>query len=607
MNATLRHRGPDDEGIYRNGNVGLAMRRLSIIDVAGGHQPICNEDETKWIVFNGEIYNHQGLRKELESRGHSFRTKTDTEAILHLYEEKKEDCVKDLNGMFAFAIWDERERSLFLARDRLGIKPLYYYHGNDPFIFGSEIKAISAAGVGQPELDFEALYHYLTYLYIPAPHTIYKNVRKLEPGHHLRLKDGKLEIKKYWTLRYHVVERFTEKSCLERLEALLADAVQIRLMSEVPLGAFLSGGIDSSTIVHFMHRLGEQKVKTFSIGFPAGEPHNELDHARKAARHLGTDHHEMIVEPHAVKILPEVIGFLDEPMADSSVIPTYLLSKFTREWVTVALAGDGGDELFAGYERYLAIQAVLKYEKVPLWIREALSKVIGLTGETEQKEGSRARLRRALGDLDRGYEETFLRWITNFNGSLMERLCTPELKAHMVDIRPHDLARSYLNSRFEGDVPHPLNRMLHFETKAYLPDDLLVKVDRMSMAHSLEVRVPFLDHRVVEFVATIPPSFKIKGFMTKYILKRLMSKYLPEDIVYRRKQGFVPPLKDWLRNELRELVKDALLDRRARERGFFLPHRIEQLLNDHQNGKREFHFQIWVLLTLELWCRQYLD
>jgi len=605
MNAVLAHRGPDDDGFYVDGPVGLGMRRLSIIDVAGGHQPIPNEDECLWIVYNGEIYNHLEIRKELEAKGHTFRTRTDTETILHLYEEMGAACVTRLNGMFAFAIWDGRNRRLFLARDRLGIKPLYCYRDGEKFLFASEIKAILAAEDLELHLDLEALYHYLTYLYIPAPYTIYREIRKLMPGHCMTAAEGQLEVAQYWDLSYEVDHTLTERVCLDRLDALLADAVKIRLMSEVPLGAFLSGGIDSSTIVHFMTEPSDRRVKTFSIGFPGGEPYSELRYAASAADRIGTDHHELMVTPNAVKLLPEVIRSLDEPMADSSAIPTYLLSKFTREYVTVALSGDGGDELFAGYERYLPIQAALQYERIPSQVRRfILSPLIHLTEEKEQKEGYWARLRRGLGDLDRGAEETFLRWITNFNADLIETLCTEDLREAFRSFSPHALARSYLHENFRGDG-YPLNRMLHFETRAYLPDDLLVKVDRMSMAHSLEVRVPLLDHRLVEFAAAMPPTFKLRGWTTKYIFKKLMARYLPREVVYKKKQGFVPPMREWFRDELKEMARDVLLSTDARSRGFFVPTQVERLLDEHQSGAREFHYQIWVLLVLELWCRDY--
>lgn len=607
MNAVLAHRGPDDEGFYLDGPVGLAMRRLSIIDVTGGHQPIPNEDKTVWIVYNGEIYNHLEIRKELEAKGHAFTTHTDTETILHLYEEMGKECVTRLNGMFAFAIWDERDRTLFLARDHLGIKPLYYYRDEKKLLFASEMKGLLQAEDVKLHLDLEALYYYLTYLYIPAPYTIYREIRKLMPGHCMTVSDGQLDITQYWDLCYSVDHTLTEAACMERLDALLSDAVKIRLMSEVPLGAFLSGGIDSSTIAHFMTASSDRKVKTFSIGFPGGEPYSELRYAAAAAAHIGTDHHDLVVTPNAVELLPEVIRSLDEPMADSSAIPTYLLSKFTREHVTVALSGDGGDELFAGYERYLPIQAALQYERIPSFVRGSIfSPLIHLTKEMEQKEGYWARFRRGLGDLDRGSEETFLRWITNFNANLIETLCTKELRETFHSFSPHAMARSYLHETFRGDG-YPLNRMLHFETRMYLPDDLLVKVDRMSMAHSLEVRVPLLDHRLVEFAATMPPEFKLRRWTTKYILKKRMARYLPPEVVYRKKQGFVPPLRKWFRNELKEMARDVLLSTKARSRGFFVPAQIERLLNEHQSGAREFHYQIWALLVLELWCENYMD
>lgn len=605
MNGTIRHRGPDDAGVYADGRAGMAMRRLSIIDVAGGHQPIGNEDGTVWIVYNGEIYNYRTLREDLAAKGHTFKTRTDTETILHAYETYGRRCVDYLNGMFAFAVWDMKMQRLFIARDRLGIKPLYYDHNPERLVFGSEIKPLLASGHIQTDLDIEGLYQYLTYLYIPAPSTIYTSVKKLPPGHTLTWQDGRITVEPYWDVSYAVDPATTETAALERLEALLTDAVRIRLMSEVPLGAFLSGGVDSSSVVAFMTRALDRPVETFSIGFPGEGPYNELSDARLAARHLGTNHHEMVVEPDAVALMPEIIEYLDEPMGDSSVVPTYLLSKFTRERVTVALAGDGGDELFAGYERYKPVRASLYYDRLPAFIRKRLMPpLLRLVPEVEQKDTLPARLRRIAGDLDRGYQATFLRWITNFNPDTVARLCAPELRSLFSRFDPYRPAHAYLDGA--GDV-HPLNRLLRFETKIYLSDDLLMKVDRMSMAHSLEVRVPLIDYRIVEFTATLPPEMKLKAFTTKYLFKTLAGRYLPREIVRKRKQGFVPPLREWFRNELGDLARDALLDRTARDRGFFVPEQIETMLDEHRSGVRSFHYQIWVLLTFEMWCRRYLD
>jgi asparagine synthase (glutamine-hydrolysing) len=603
MNETIRHRGPDDAGAHIDGPAGLAMRRLSIIDVAGGRQPMHNEDGSVWIVFNGEIYNYRTLREELAGQGHAFVTQSDTETIVHAYEEYGPGCVAKLNGMFAFAIWDARLRRLMLARDRLGIKPLYYDHNPDRLVFGSEIKPLLASEHVRRDLDFEGLYQYLTYLYIPAPSTIYAGVKKLPAGHTLLWQDGRITVSPYWDVAYRVDPSITEAAAVERLEGLMEDAVRIRLMSEVPLGAFLSGGVDSGSVVAFMTRAMDRPVETFSIGFPVEGPYNELDDARRVAAHLGTAHHEMVVTPDAVDLMPQIITHLDEPMADASVVPTYLLSKFARGRVTVALAGDGGDELFAGYERYMPVQAGLWYDRLPGFIRKGLIRpVVRRIPEVEQKDALPARLRRMAGDLDRGYQATFLRWITSFNPAVIARLCTPALQDRFRPFDPHRTARAYLDG---GESP--LNRLLRFETKVYLPDDLLMKVDRMSMAHGLEVRVPLIDYRLVEFAAALPPALKLKGFTTKYLFKKMAARYLPKETVQKRKQGFVPPLHAWLRGPLGGFARDVLLDRTARSRGFFASHEIETMLDEHQAGRRSFHHQLWVLLTFELWCRRYLD
>ncbi|MBM3264721.1 MAG: asparagine synthase (glutamine-hydrolyzing) [candidate division Zixibacteria bacterium] len=603
MNDTIRHRGPDDDGIHTDGSAGLAMRRLSIIDVAGGHQPIGNENGRVVIVFNGEIYNYRALRDELIAKGHVFATNSYTETIVHAYEEYGEDCVPKLNGMFAFAIWDARKRRLFIARDRLGIKPLYYSHTPDCIVFGSEIKPLLASGEVAVELDYEGLYHYLTYLYIPAPATIYTQIKKLPPGHTLTWEAGHLTIRPYWDYIYQIDPTITENEALERLDVLLQDAVRIRLMSEVPLSAFLSGGVDSSSVVAYMTRAMDRPVETFSIGFPVQGPYNEAPDARRVAGHLGTNHHEMTVDPDAVHLMEEIAYFMDEPMADSSVVPTYLLSKFTRERVTVALAGDGGDELFAGYERYLPVQAALRYEKLPGAIRKGLIRpLLNLIPEVEQNDALTARLRRVMGDLDRGYETTFLRWITNFNRNTVARLCSPDLQERFRVFNPYTIAQRYMN-----DTDVPLNRLLRFETKAYLPDDLLMKVDRMSMAHSLEVRVPLIDYRVVEFAATLPVEMKLKGFTTKALFKKLAARYLPQETVRKPKQGFTPPLREWFRGPLGSFARDILLDDTARHRGFFVPKQGEAMIDAHRRGERSFHHQLWVLLTLEMWNRRFLD
>lgn len=603
MNDTIRHRGPDDAGVHVDGSTGLAMRRLSIIDVAGGHQPIGNEDGSVWIVFNGEIYNYPALRDDLIQKGHKFATNSDTETILHAYEEYGTGCVTKLNGMFAFAIWDSRRRRLVIARDRLGIKPLYYDHSPDRIVFGSEIKPLLSSGEVERELDYSGMHQYLTYLYIPAPDTIFTTIKKLPPGHLLIWEAGQLTVESYWDVSYRVDHTLTEESAIERLDELLKDATRIRLMSEVPLGAFLSGGIDSSAIVAYMSRLMDRPVDTFSIGFPTDGPYNELPDARRVANYLGTNHHELVVTPDSVGLMGEITHFLDEPMGDSSVVPTYLLSKLAREHVTVALSGDGGDELFAGYDRYLPVQAGLWYQRLPAWIRKGLiSPILNRIPEREQQDGQLQRLRRIMGDLDRGYQATFLRWITNFNVDVTARLCSADLRDRFRAFDTYHTARPYLNGPEE-----PLNRILRFETKVYLPDDLLMKVDRMSMAHGLEVRVPLIDYRVVEFAATLPTGMKLKHLTTKYLFKKLNTRYLPPETLNKRKQGFVPPLQKWFRGSLGAFARDTLLDGTARQAGFFESAEIARMLDAHQKGERSYHHQLWVLLTFELWRRRFMD
>ena len=609
MSAELIHRGPDSAGSFADDRVALGFRRLNIIDLSTGDQPIPNEDETVWIVFNGEIYNFRSLRQKLEAAGHRFRTRTDTETIIHAYEEYELEFVQHLRGMFAFAIWDARRGRLVLARDRVGKKPLYYYQGADQLFFASELKALLQAPSVPRQIDLVALDEYLTYQYIPAPHTILQGVCKLPPGHLLvaNTQTGRVDIQRYWQLNYQPKMHLSEAEAAEELRARLAEAVRLRLISDVPLGALLSGGVDSSIVVGLMAQTSDQPVKTFSIGFEQSS-FNELPYARQVARRFGTDHHEFIVRPEAVAVVPEIVHYLDEPMADSSAIPTYYVAKMARQHVTVVLNGDGGDEVFAGYERYPTVLALLRLSRLPAWLLQGVLRPV-LAAWPEHLDYKRIVARgRTLTEVSHlSLGEHFLRQETVFPRWLREELYTPDLARVIAASHPEG-AESYMLDYFHSpDDLGRLDQMLQADTHTYLPGDLLVKMDRMSMAHSLEARSPFLDQDIVQFAASLPEAYKRRGNAGKLVLKRACADLLPEDIQTRPKQGFGVPIGQWFRRELRELVCDALLDPRARGRGLFRIEAIRALLAEHQQGRHDHSSRLWALLVFELWQRQFTD
>ena len=602
MCDTMVHRGPDDEGFYVRGNVGLGMRRLSIIDLAGGHQPIFNEDGSVCIVFNGEVYNFRDLRRDLEARGHRFATNTDTEAIVHAYEEYGDECVHRLNGMFAFAIWDGRRRRLLLARDRLGVKPLYYLWDGYRLLFGSELKAILQGEEVPRNLDLQALDTYLTFEYVPAPRSIFRDIKKLPPGHLLVAQDGDVAVRRYWEVPWHRLEG-REEELADALYELLKDAVRIRLVSDVPLGAFLSGGIDSSTVVGLMSQVMDRPVTTFSIGFD-DPSYNELEHARRVARHFGTEHHELVIRPDIVKLVEELVGFLDEPLADVSIFPTYLVSQLARRHVTVALSGDGGDELFAGYEWYVADKVERSYRRLPAFLRAHLVPwVVERVPPSSQKKGLVNKVKRFVEGATLPESLQHFRWSTFLREETRGRLYSGDL---LHSLNGHDASSSlvaYLEAFREAD---PLWRQQFADIKAYLADDILAKVDRMSMANSLEARTPFLDYRVVEFAAGVPSELKLKGFTTKYLLKRSMARILPPEVLTRKKEGFSIPMKNWLRRELRPMLEEVLSPERLRQEGLFDPAYVEALKEQHLRGVANHSHQLWALMVFETWRDVYL-
>ncbi len=604
MAASLWHRGPDDGGVFAEGNVGIGFRRLAIIDLSpAGHQPMDNEDGSVWIAFNGEIYNFQELRGELIGKGHAFRSRTDSETIVHLWEEEGEACVERLRGMFAFAIWDCRKRTLFLARDREGKKPLFYADLPDRFLFGSEVKALLEDPEFRPEPDPEALHHYLAFQSVPAPWSAFRGVRKLPPAHTLLYRDGRVTLRRYWKLSYREKRLVRDARDAQRLAGevveRLREAVRIRLMSDVPLGAFLSGGIDSSLVVAMMAELSSQPVKTFSIGF-THEEYDVLPYARSVAERYQTDHHEFIVTPDAEAILPELVWHYNEPFADSSAIPTYYVAKLARQHVTVALTGDGGDENFGGYSRYqfAAGEAGSGASVLLRLLRQSMA-MPGLI-DARDPAGTWRRIR-ALTPKRLLY---YLR-ITHFHEGYQRRLYSEAFRERI----GAGLTIDWMLQRLRAsDASDGLDSLLDLDLALYLPDTLMTKVDVASMAHSLETRCPMLDHQFLEFAATIPADLKLKdGAVGKYILKEAAAPYLPAEVVHRKKMGFGVPIDHWFRNELRGLVRDTLLSKRAAERGYFERAYVEEILQRHDNPGESWHYLIWSLLMLELWHLMFID
>jgi asparagine synthase (glutamine-hydrolysing) len=605
MCDAIVHRGPDDDGFYTDDNAAIGMRRLSIIDVAGGKQPIHNADSTKWIVFNGEIYNYQELRRGLDERGHQFYTNSDTEAILHLYDEFGPDCLHHLRGMFAFAIWDEKEKMLFIARDRVGKKPLLYSHqANGDLIFGSEFQALLQHPAISREVDMEAIDSYLSYLCIPAPQTAFKQIRKLEPGHWLRWKDGEIETRRYWLPDFSKKIKISEEEAIEETTRILRESTRLRMISEVPLGAFLSGGVDSSAVVALMAQESDKPVKTFSIGFE-DQDFSELKYAKRVAEHVGADYHEFIVKPDAMEVLPILVEHYGEPYADSSAIPTYYVSKETRKHVTVALNGDGGDESFAGYERYAAMQAAELYHRVPRALRKLFIEAPVNLLPTSEIRKTRARdLKRFLKAASLPRKERYYRWMTTFTGEAKSELYTRDFAAAAAGANPEDLLDGWF-ARANGSGL--LDATLLTDQMTYLPNDLLVKVDIASMAVSLEARSPFLDHKLIEFAASLPENLKIRRFETKYLLKKVAARLVPKEVVYRRKMGFGVPIGSWFRNEMKDFVREVLLSERSLSRGIVKPEVVGRYVNEHLNGERDHAFQVWTLLMLELWFQKFID
>jgi len=605
MNEAIHHRGPDEDGAYLKGQVGLAMRRLAIIDLKGGQQPISNEDGTAFIVYNGEVYNFREVKKELEARGHRFHTDCDTEVVLHAYLEYGTDAPKHLRGMFAFAIWDERKQELFLARDRVGKKPLLYSKTADAFVFGSEFSALLLHPSVGREIDRRAIHDYLSFMCVPAPLTAYRDIRKLEPGHTLTLtRGGELKIERYWEPDFSKKLDVTEEEAGERALALLRDAVRVRLMSEVPLGAFLSGGVDSSAVVALMAEESSTPVKTFSIGFDE-QDFSELHHARRVADYVGAEHHEFVVRPDALEVLPKLVEHYGEPYADSSAIPTYYVARETRRHVTVALNGDGGDECFAGYERYAAMRLSERYRRLPGVLRERIIRqAVELLPISESRPSNARKVRRFLRAASLPPVERYLRWVSVINPEDKDGLYSDDFRESVAgrDVREH-LRPWFARANGAGVV----DAALLADTMTYLPNDLLVKVDIASMAVSLEARSPFLDHHVIEFAASLPERLKLRGLTTKYILKKTLRKLLPPENLSRSKMGFGVPVGHWFRGRMQGFLRENLLSERASRRGLFRPEVVRRMVELHTRGERDHTHQLWTLLMLELWFQRFVD
>ena len=607
MNDRLRHRGPDGAGYFIDGNVGLAMRRLSIIDIAGSDQPLANDDESIVLVFNGEIYNYRDLRRDLSARGCRFRSAGDGEPIVHLYEARGEACWQRLRGMYAIALWDKRQQRLLLARDRMGQKPLYYYHDSAVFVFASEIKSLLAHPAVPRQsrfaTDAHALTEYLSFGYMPAPDTAFTGIKALPPGTWLRVNAaGERREERYWDLPPSAPSDAQADAAdhIEPLRHKLEETVKLRLMSDVPLGAFLSGGLDSSLIVALMRRHSDAAIKTFSIGFVGEDSFDESAYAERVAQGLDAEHQSFRVQPEAMNLLSELVWHHDQPFADSSAIPTYLVSKLTRQQVTVALTGDGGDELFAGYERFAAAALFQRMDLAPKPIWRGLSRLLAMLPEGTAYADRVKRTRRFAQAASLSFGDAYFDLVRVLSADLIDELRAPA-GADAVDF-----------SRYIQTSADPVASLLNANMRSYLPDGLLVKADRCSMAASLEARAPFLDHELVEHAAAIPFNLKLKhnlklsGSVTKFILKEAARGILPDEIIDRPKHGFGIPLGAWLRRDMSP-ARDILLSRRARERGLFAIPGVERLIHEHESGWRDHNRQLWALLTLEEWHRQFVD
>jgi len=596
MAGTMVHRGPDDEGFFTSGPVGLAHRRLSIIDLAGGHQPMFNEDGSVVIIFNGEIYNHEELRRELEAKGHIFHTRSDTEAIIHAFEEYGNDFERRLTGMFAFALWDERRRMLVLSRDRLGIKPLYYTEHQGRLLFASEIKALLAVEGVKRRVDLDALESYLTVRYVPGPKTMFKDIYRLQPGHTLTVRNGQLQIHSYWDLQYAEEPR-SEGELGEELRALLGEVCRSHLMTEVPYGVLLSGGLDSSTVVAVLRSLLQERLATFTIGYDDADHVNEFAYGRIVSQHADTWHREVNLPAKEFSDwIPKLVWHLDEPIGDPACVPLYFVARFAKQHATVLHSGEGADELFAGYGIYQKMLAIDGVQANPVFpLIKMLSKAILPWSGTMKGSAYLHLFQKSLQQRYRGVSGHYIPGYLN-------RIC----KADLVGRMSHDFLIETYNSYYQRVREQTdLNQMLYVDTKVWLPDDLLIKADKMTMAASVELRVPFLDHRLVEFAARLPVGYKLRGHEGKYLLKKAMEPLLPREVIYRSKMGFALPLADWFRDGLYDLTREMILNAQSALSAYLNLNYIEHMLERHRRGAADLSFQLWALLVLEYWFREF--
>lgn len=614
MTAALRHRGPDDEGTYASElrarapyeampGVALGFRRLSIIDLAGGHQPMASEDGSVQVICNGEIYNYRALQHRLEGSGHRLRTQCDIETIVHLYEDEGLDCFSHLNGMFAVAICDAKHRRLVLARDRLGKKPLVYRHEPGRLLFASELKSLLQLPDVPREIDFGSVDAYLTYQYVPPPRTIFRGIAKLPPGHFAVWQDDRLTVRPFWEPDFAIERKVTPQQAVEELRETLMSAVKLRMRSDVPLGAFLSGGVDSSIITALMQRESSTPIKTFTIGFADNE-YDERAFARSVAKHIGSEHHEEEVQPQAIEVLPKLIRHFDEPFGDSSAIPTWYLAQMARRHITVALSGDGGDELFLGYPRYRAAHLAASIDRIPA-LRRILASKFWQAIPTSGKQKSRLRqLKRFSEALGMGPARRYLDWISIFNEPRRADLYTDEFVSQLPAADPFDFLQAAWRRGGQRDA---MTTASLADLTTYLPCDLMTKVDIASMAHSLEARCPLLDYRVVELAAAWPPAIKCRFGRGKRLLRQAFGDLLPREVFTRRKMGFGVPLDAWLRSELTPLVNELLADDAVICRGWFRPAAVRRLMDEHRSGRFDHSARLWALIVLESWCRTWID
>jgi len=610
MNNVMQHRGPDDEGTYfdcpigeNSFSVGLGHRRLSIIDLSvQGHQPMSNEDGSVWIVYNGEVYNFIELKDFLIKKGHKFKSHTDTEVIIHLYEEKGKECVNYLRGMFAFAIWDTKKKILFAARDRLGIKPFYYYYDSDKLVFASEVKSILKSGKVQPQVNKEVIDAYLTFGYVPAPQTMFSDIIKLQPGYMLTYEQGKLSVEQYWDI--NGIEQSQDKGeeyYLEQFRGLLGDCVKMRLISDVPLGVFLSGGIDSSTVVGLMSRMSpEKQVKTFCVGYKDKQS-SELEYARIVAKYFNTEHHEFYLEPaDFYSFIPKLVWHLDEPVVEAAAIPLYFISKLAHEYVTVLLSGEGADELFAGYYIYKKMEMIESYRRLPSWIRKNFSDPLLINSIVSDKKKKMFRHY-----LNLPLEERYLGVSVELTPEIKSQLYDPEFSLEYGNLKlPYEYLSPYYRRISHKDA---LTKMLYIDTKVWLPDDLLIKADKMSMATSVELRVPFLDYKLVEFAMSVPSKYKMHNSTTKYLLKKSVKSLLPKEIIHRKKKGFPVPINAWFKGDFSEKAAAVLMDGKSLKRGIFRSDNIAKLIKTHKQGKEDYSRLLFSLIMLEFWHNIFID